>query len=136
MDNTNTLLSQRREKAATLAAAGIALYGNRFKNPSPIASVLPLGENLATEAHDESGTLFRVAGRVMSMRKFGKAAFFHLRDSSGDVQIYARRDLLGEEAYDMFKKWDVGDIVGVEGRLFRTKTGELSLEASGLTMVT
>lgn len=136
MDATNTLLTQRREKAAALAASGIALYGNRFRNPAPIAEILPLGEGLAAETHDESGTVFRVAGRLMSLRKFGKAAFFHLRDSSADIQVYARRDLLGAEHYELFKKWDVGDIVGVEGKLFRTKTGELSLEAVRLTMVT
>ena len=136
MENLSNLLAQRREKAETLAAEGVALYGNRFNHPHPIAELLPLGTALAAEMHDDSDTVFRVAGRIMSMRKFGKAAFFHLRDSSGDIQVYARRDLLGEEAFNRFKKWDVGDIVGVEGKLFKTKTAELSLEASLLQMVT
>ncbi len=136
MDNLNSLLAQRREKAQSLADAGVALYGNRFKHPQPIAELLPLGKGLVAEAHDDSGSVFRVAGRIMSMRKFGKAAFFHLRDSSGDIQVYARRDLLGEENFNLFKKWDVGDIAGVSGQLFKTKTGELSLEASELHMVT
>ncbi|MGI6639329.1 MAG: lysine--tRNA ligase [Desulfobulbus sp.] len=136
MDNLNSLLAQRREKAQSLADAGVPLYGNRFKYPQSITKLLPLGASLVAEEHEETGTLFRVAGRIMSMRKFGKAAFFHLRDSSADIQVYARRDLLGEGAYELFKKWDVGDIVGVEGRLFKTKTGELSLEAAELTMVT
>ncbi|RUM37690.1 MAG: lysine--tRNA ligase, partial [Desulfobulbus sp.] len=72
----------------------------------------------------------------MSMRKFGKAAFFHIQDESGRIQIYARRDLLGDEAFGLFKKWDVGDIVGIEGKLFKTKTGELSIEAASLQMIT
>ena len=136
MENPNTLLALRRNKAAALAAEGVALYGNRFKAPQHLAEILPQGEQLAAEEHDPAGTTYRVAGRIMSLRRFGKAAFFHLRDASGEMQIYARRDLVGETAYEHFKKWDVGDIVGAEGQLFKTRTGELSLEASRLEMVT
>jgi lysyl-tRNA synthetase class 2 len=130
------LLKQRREKAQTLADAGVNLFSNTFKTPQPIAELLPRGEALAPESHEENGGMYRVAGRVMALRKFGKAAFFHIQDSSGRIQIYARRDLVGEEPYALFKKWDVGDIVGVEGKLFKTKTGELSVEATSLTMIT
>jgi lysyl-tRNA synthetase, class II len=136
METTSNLLKQRREKADSLAAAGVKLFDNTFKCPTPIADVLPHGTALAAECHDDSGTVYRVAGRAMSMRKFGKAAFFHLQDASERIQIYVRRDLLGEESYNLFKKWDVGDIVGVEGKLFKTKTGELSLEAASLQMIT
>ena len=136
MENLNNLLSQRREKAESLVEAGVPLFRNSFPQPQPILDLLPFGSELGAEEHDQSGTVFRVAGRIMSMRKFGKAAFFHLRDSNGSMQVYARRDLLGEEAYNQFKKWDVGDIDGVEGKLFKTKTGELSLEASLLVLVT
>ena len=136
MENLNNLLSQRREKAESLVEAGVPLFRNSFPQPQPILELLPFGNDLGAEEHDHSGTVFRVAGRIMSMRKFGKAAFFHLRDNSGNIQVYARRDLLGEEAYNQFKKWDVGDIAGVEGTLFKTKTGELSLEASLLVLVT
>ncbi|MGE4560164.1 MAG: OB-fold nucleic acid binding domain-containing protein, partial [Desulfobulbus sp.] len=136
MDTTSNLLKQRREKAESLADAGVKLFNNSFKAPQPIADVVPQGAELTAEAHDPSGHRFRIAGRVMSMRKFGKAAFFHVQDSSERIQVYARRDLLGEEAFAQFKKWDVGDIVGVEGSLFKTKTGELSVEATTLTMIT
>ena len=136
MENLNNLLSQRREKAESLVEAGVPLFRHSFPQPQPILELLPFGNDLGAEEHDHSGTVFRVAGRIMSMRKFGKAAFFHLRDNSGNIQVYARRDLLGEEAYNQFKKWDVGDIAGVEGTLFKTKTGELSLEASLLVLVT
>lgn len=136
METTSNLLQQRREKAESLAASGVRLFSNSFKAPRPIAEILPLGAALAAETHEESGAEYRVAGRIMSMRKFGKAAFFHLQDTDSRVQIYARRDLLGEEVFDQFKKWDVGDIVGVQGRLFKTKTGELSIEATSLSMVT
>jgi lysyl-tRNA synthetase class 2 len=136
METTSNLLKQRREKAESLAAAGVKLFSNTFKEPQPIADILPQGETLEAECHDDSGASFRIAGRVMSMRKFGKAAFFHLQDASGRIQVYARRDLLGEEVFDLFKKWDVGDIAGITGRLFKTKTGELSLEANTLQMIT
>ncbi|WP_457573285.1 lysine--tRNA ligase [Desulfolithobacter sp.] len=132
----SNLLKQRRDKAAQLAESGLKLYANHFKNPQPIADILPRGEQLAAECHEESGTTYRVAGRIMSLRKFGRAAFFHIQDESGRIQIYARRDLLGDEEFKLFKKWDVGDIVGVEGKLFKTKTGELSIEAKKLHMLT
>jgi lysyl-tRNA synthetase class 2 len=136
METTSNLLKQRREKADSLADAGVKLFSNSFKTPQPIADIIPQGTELAAETHDESGTCYRIAGRVMSMRKFGKAAFFHVQDMTERIQVYARKDLLGEEAFGLFKKWDVGDIVGVEGGLFKTKTGELSLEAQTLTMIT
>ena len=96
MDTTSTLLQQRREKADSLAEAGVRLFSNTFKAPQPIGEILPFGTALAAEAHDESGRRLRIAGRVMSMRRFGKAAFFHLQDAEHRIQVYARRDLLGE----------------------------------------
>lgn len=136
METTSNLLKQRREKADSLAEAGVKLFSNSFKAPQAIVDILPEGAPLEAETHDASGIRYRIAGRVMSMRKFGKAAFFHVQDTTEKVQVYARKDLLGEEAFGLFKKWDVGDIVGVEGTLFKTKTGELSLEAQTLTMIT
>jgi lysyl-tRNA synthetase class 2 len=136
MDQTSNLLKQRRDKAKLLQESGANLFSNDFKTPNPIADILPRGEVLDPENFEDNGNTYRVAGRVMSMRKFGKAAFFHLQDETGRLQVYAKRDLLGVESYDQFKKWDVGDIVGAEGKLFKTKTGELSVEASKLQMLT
>ncbi len=136
MDKQSNILKARREKAQSLAEAGVKLFSNDFKMPSPIKEILPKGEALAPESHEQNGGSYRVAGRIMSMRKFGKAAFFHLQDETGRIQVYARRDLLGEEPFKVFKKWDVGDIVGAEGKLFKTKTGELSVEATTLQMIT
>ena len=136
MDQSSNLLKQRRDKAKLLAESGVNLFRNDFKSPNPIAEILPRGELLAAESYEENGHRYRVAGRIMSMRKFGKAAFFHIQDETGRLQIYAKRDLLGDEEFKLFKKWDVGDIVGVHGRLFKTKTGELSVEASKLVLIT
>ena len=136
MDKTSNLLKQRKEKAQFLADSGVKLFSNDFKAPNPIRDILPRGEALEAENFEENGNTYRVAGRIMSMRKFGKAAFFHIQDETGRLQIYAKRDILGDEEYKLFKKWDVGDIVGAEGKLFKTKTGELSIEAGRLSMIT
>jgi len=136
MDQTSNLLQQRKEKAQVLAENGVKLFSNDFKSPHPIADILPRGETLSAETYEDNGNVYKIAGRIMSLRKFGKAAFFHLQDETGRLQVYAKKDNLGDETYTLFKKWDVGDIVGAEGRLFKTKTGELSIEASDLCMIT
>ena len=136
MDNENQLIKARREKAEKLAESGVTLFSNSFRDPQPIRELLPRGETLAPESHEQDGGSYRVAGRIMSLRKFGKAAFFHIQDGTGRIQVYVRRDLLGDEEFARFKKYDVGDIVGVTGKLFKTKTGELSIEAASLTMIT
>ena len=76
-----------------------------------------------------------VAGRVMTRRIMGKASFFNLQDTTGTIQVYARRDDVGEETYARFKKWDIGDILGVKGYVFRTQTGEITIHASELTLL-
>ncbi len=81
------------------------------------------------------GKTVRVAGRMMSRRVMGKASFAHLSDSAGTIQLYVRREEVGEEAYAAFKKWDVGDILGVEGVVFQTQTGETTLRARSLTLL-
>ncbi len=86
-------------------------------------------------AETDSGKKAALAGRIMTKRIMGKASFAHLRDDKGDIQIYVRRDELGDEEYAAFKKLDIGDIIGVKGEVFRTKTGELSVRAEELTLL-
>ncbi len=136
MSKENTqVLKQRREKADALADLGVNLYSNGFKPANRIKELHPRGEHLAAETIDETNYTYSVAGRILSMRKFGKAAFFHIADSSGRIQIYVKKDVLGDEVFATFKKWDIGDIVGIEGKLFRTKTEELSVMADKLVMI-
>ncbi|CAG36358.1 lysine--tRNA ligase [Desulfotalea psychrophila] len=135
MSTDNKTLQQRREKAAELADLGVKLYDNTFHPAHSVAQVLPMGESLVAEQHDESTTEYSVAGRVMAMRKFGKAAFFQVMDKTGRVQIYIKKDVIGEEIFAQFKKWDIGDIVGIKGHLFKTKVGELSIAASSVQMI-
>ena len=90
---------------------------------------------LANFSDDAPQTEVSVAGRVMTRRIMGKASFFNLQDSSGTIQVYARRDDVGEDTYARFKKWDIGDILGVKGYVFRTQTGEVTIHASELILL-
>ncbi len=136
MSKENTqVLKQRREKADALADLGVNLYSNSFKPANRIKELPPKGENLEAETQDETNYTYSISGRIMTMRKFGKAAFFHITDSSGKIQVYVKKADLGDDVFATFKKWDVGDIVGIEGKLFKTKVGELSVRADKLVMI-
>ena len=135
MSEESQLLAQRKEKADSLAALGVNLYINSFKPAHAAKDILPRGEGLGPQDVDPSGAVYSVAGRIMAMRKFGKAAFCTVADGSGQIQIYVKLDVLGEETFETFKKWDIGDIVGVEGTLFKTKVGELSIQAAKIVMI-
>ena len=81
------------------------------------------------------GKTVRVAGRMMSKRVMGKASFCNIQDLQGNIQSYVARDSIGEEPYKAFKKFDIGDIIGIEGEVFQTKTGEISIHASQITLL-
>ncbi len=135
MEDLNQTLQQRRQKATEMADLGVNLYINDFK---PLHS---LREALPQEAYDDSeSTLndgeFTVAGRIIAMRDFGKAAFLQLQDESGRGQIYIKKQVVGEEKFEVFKKFDIGDIIGCTGTLFRTKKGEPTINVSTFTPVT
>ena len=132
MKQLNQVLRQRREKAEELAKAGVDLYANDFSPSHSIAEVLRLA---AGKDNPEGGPEFAIAGRVMALRKFGKAAFLHLQDATGRMQVYVQRDAVGTETYALFKKFDIGDIAGFKGPLFVTKTGELSIAARSLRLL-
>lgn len=128
------LLRHRKEKAQFLLDAGIPLYPNDFRR------TIELTDLLTTYSSQDEATLLEeqphvaVCGRIMAHRSFGKATFFHIQDSTGRIQVYAQRDDLGE-AYAVFKKFEIGDIVGVQGVLFRTKTGELTVKAESVRLL-
>ena len=118
----------RRQKLADLQAAGHDPFTlTKFPQDAYSADLKEEFKDLPNET--DSGKKVALAGRMMSKRVMGKASFAHLRDDKGDIQLYVRRDELGDEPYAAFKKLDVGDIIGVKGEVFRTKTGELSVRA-------
>ena len=126
----NQLLKVRREKLANLQAAG--------KDPFQITKydVTHHSTDIKNNFEDLEGQIVRVAGRIMSKRIMGKASFCNIQDLPGNIQSYVARDSIGEEAYADFKKFDVGDIVGIEGEVFKTKTGEISIHAQVVTLLT
>jgi lysyl-tRNA synthetase class 2 len=124
----------RCQKLADLQAAGQDPFAiTKFEQDAYSADLKE--EFAALPNETDSGKQVALAGRLMSKRVMGKASFAHLRDNKGDIQLYVRRDELGDEAYAAFKKLDIGDIVGVNGEVFRTKTGELSVRAERITLL-
>jgi lysyl-tRNA synthetase class 2 len=135
--NENQVLRHRKEKAAFLEEAGIPLYSNTFCRTTQVSTIFDqYGDVEDEESLNQAGEDFALAGRIVSLRSFGKIAFFHLVDRSGSIQVCAQRDALGVDDYKIFKKFDIGDIVGVQGSIFRTKTGELTIKASSITLIT
>ena len=136
----NQLIAERRDKLKTLRerqqqGLGVA-FPNDFK-PAHHAAVLHDTHGQKTPEHlVEEGQLARVAGRMMLKRVMGKASFATLQDSTGRIQIYVTRDDVSEAVYNDFKHWDLGDIVAAEGKLFKTRTGELSLHATQIRLLT
>ncbi len=135
MSKDTQFLKQRKEKAEALAEMGVNLYSNTFNPANVIADILTNEDQLSVDSAEDTRFTFSIAGRIMSMRKFGKAAFCHIADSTGKMQVYIKKETLGDEAFAQFKKWDIGDIVGITGKLFTTKTGELSIAADKLVMI-
>ena len=125
----NQLLKVRREKLANLQEAG--------KNPFEITKydVSIHSQEIKDQFDSLEGQNVSIAGRIMSKRVMGKASFCNIQDLKGNIQSYVARDSIGEESYADFKKYDVGDIVGLKGEVFKTKTGEISIHASEVTLL-
>ena len=132
----NKLIAQRREKLRALRENGIAFPNDFRRNVMGGELVAEYGDRPAEEL-EALGPRVKVAGRLMSRRVMGKASFCHLQDMSGQIQLFIQRDALGEEDYAWFKRdLDLGDILGAEGVLFKTKTGELSVRVEALRLLT
>ncbi len=134
-EDLSELLALRREKLNVLRKKG-QTHPNDFKRDHVIEDLLRSYESLSAEALEEKMIPAKIAGRMMLKRVMGKASFIHLQDMSGRMQVYVTKDQLGESIYEAFKHWDVGDIVGVKGILFKTKTGELTVKAKEIHLLT
>jgi lysyl-tRNA synthetase class 2 len=133
--DTNELIAQRRSKLSSIRQKGIA-YPNDFQRDAFASKLHALYKN-KTEPELEAEPIYvKVAGRIMTRRLMGKASFVHLQDMSGRIQLYIRQDEVTPERYTEFLDMDLGDIIGVEGKLFKTKTGELSVRASSVRLLT
>ena len=128
-ENLGELLKIRREKLAALQEAG--------KNPFEITKydVTHHSSDVKESFEELEGKSVSLAGRIMSKRVMGKASFCHIQDLKGTIQVYVARDNIGEDSYKDFKKYDIGDIVGISGEVFKTKTGEISIHATSVTLL-
>lgn len=124
----NDLMRVRREKLNELRAKGIEPFGDKFIRTHNAAEVLGNFEAL-------EGQIVKIAGRVMAKRGHGKAGFAHIQDLTDKIQIYVKMDNLGEEMYELFEKMDIGDIIGIEGKVFKTQKGETSISVTSLEML-
>ena len=136
----NKLIAERREKLkalreSTKANGGVA-FPNDFKPEHRAAALIAEHSDKDAEALDAAAIAVSVAGRMMLKRVMGKASFATVQDATGRIQAYVTRDAVGEEVYADFKKWDLGDIIAVEGQLMKTKTGELSIKATKIRLLT
>jgi lysyl-tRNA synthetase class 2 len=125
---TSFVEAARREKLKELVARGVAPFAYRYDRTTTAQAALQ-------SFHEGEQTVHRLAGRLILLRPMGKSTFGHLEDASGKIQIFCKLDTLGKDAYTLLKLLDLGDFVGVEGHLFRTQTGEVTLWVDGLTLL-
>ena len=130
----NHIIAERRAKLAEWRATGKA-YPNDFLRENTSGKIIEVYESKSGEELEATPVEVKVAGRVMLKRVMGKASFITISDVSGRIQLYVTRDRVGEDTYTAFKRWDIGDIVGAIGVLFRTKTGELSVQCSEIRLL-
>lgn len=125
-EKTSAILENRRSKINALRKQGVAVYPNDVKVLHTVADIV--GQLRETNADlGEGGPKFTAAGRMMAVNRFGKAAFVRFRDRTGQMQAYIRKDKVGDRTYELFKQLDIGDIIGLSGTMFKTKTGEWTL---------
>ncbi|MFP7216462.1 lysine--tRNA ligase [Lactococcus garvieae] len=135
IEELNDQMKVRREKMETLRESGIDPFGHKFTRTHNSAELhAEYDENTKEELH-EKDLHAKIAGRLMTKRGKGKVGFAHIQDREGQIQIYVRKDEVGEENYQIFKQADLGDFLGVEGQIMKTDMGELSIKASKLTFL-
>lgn len=135
VEDLNDQMLVRRQKMEQLRENGIDPFGKRFERTHNSAELHELFDPRTKEELAEMGLTASVAGRMMTRRGKGKAGFAHLQDREGQIQIYVRKDQVGDEAYDVFKHADLGDFFGVTGEIMKTDTGEVSIKASEIVIL-
>ncbi len=129
------LFRKKREKIESLRASGVELYPNDVKVSHRTDAIQKKYGHLEPSALEGVSERFSIAGRIMAIRDFGKGAFIVLQDRGGRLQVFIRKDRVGEKGFSLFKSLDVGDIAYAEGKLFKTKTGELTIEAASIRLL-
>ncbi|MCF8093044.1 MAG: lysine--tRNA ligase, partial [Desulfotignum sp.] len=134
MDKDTQVIQARKEKISAIKEKGIPLYPNDFKTSCTAAQ---LREIIATDSASlgENGRTFKLAGRMMAINKMGRSSFVRFKDGSEQMQVYIQKNKVGDDTYDLFKKLDIGDFIGVTGPLFQTRTGEWTILATGFRLL-
>jgi lysyl-tRNA synthetase, class II len=135
MEEINELIEQRIRKLDEMRQSGMEPYGGVFYADDHASDLHSRFGSLSKESLEAEPVTCSLAGRVIMMRDFGKAAFAHIQDTTGRIQVYFRKDIIGED-YKIIKKLDIGDIIGLKGKLFRTKTNELTVEVDNFQFLT
>ena len=135
MDEASELIQQRIRKLETLRAKGIDPFPNDFEVTHTTSDLHETFGSRSEEELKSAEERLSLAGRIMAIRDFGKASFIHIQDAKGRIQAYLQKSVVGEEVFKDFKTFDIGDIIGLEGKVFRTKTGELTLLVDALRLL-
>ncbi|MDN0193409.1 MULTISPECIES: lysine--tRNA ligase [Bacillus] len=135
-EELNDQLQVRRDKMNQLRDNGIDPFGARFERTHQSQEVISAYQDLTKEELEEKAIEVTIAGRMMTKRGKGKAGFAHIQDLEGQIQIYVRKDSVGDDQYEIFKSSDLGDLIGVTGKVFKTNVGELSVKATSFELLT
>ena len=135
-EELNDQFQVRRDKMTRIAEMGLDPFGQKFVRTHLSQEIITEFSDLENEELEAKNIEVSIAGRIMTKRGKGKAGFAHIKDVSGQIQIYVRKDAIGDDAYELFKIADLGDIVGVKGIIFKTKVGELSIKVNEFTFLT
>jgi lysyl-tRNA synthetase class 2 len=135
MDEASELFQQRIKKLELLKKEGINPYPNQFRVTHTSKDIHEAYDSLSDEELKSVKETFCLAGRILAVRLFGKASFIQIQDRKGKIQAYIQKDIVGDQAFQLFKSFDIGDFMGLEGKVFRTKTGELTLHIQNFQLL-
>jgi lysyl-tRNA synthetase class 2 len=135
MEEYNELIQQRFRKLDEISALGIKTYAGRYEVTASAQQLIDIHGTRSREELEKERVTVSLAGRIVALRSFGKACFSHIQDGSGQIQLYFQKNTLGEPRFNLFKKLDLGDFIGVKGFLFRTKTDELTVDVEDFVLL-
>ena len=135
VDESSGIIREVKNKVQELKSRGLELYPSGFRRDITVKEVIDRFGELDHDALNDVSETCTIAGRVMSIRDFGKAVFIHIKDGTGQLQVYVRKDKIGDEEFEIFRLTDIGDHVGITGHLFRTKTNELTTLANSVVLL-
>src|SRR5690625_3353009 len=135
-EELNEHMLVRREKMTDMRAKGIDPFGDKFERTHMASELIEEYDQFTKEELEEKNINVTVAGRIMTKRGKGKVGFTHIQDFSDQIQLYVRKDEIGDDSYELFKSADLGDIIGVSGPMFETNVGELSIKVTSFQILT